>query len=168
LIAVFFVVAVTFACYSLAVAVEWHGFFIVSLLWVMVSSFLASKAVRDRDFAKKTTSRLVETDSEQLPDIMWACTKSPVYQIVVWSSAVFAVGTTLIFMWSWDEDNMEPVMKGFFSLCVFFGQGSTFHLGKLLHDRSDPIKARELQENIPFQVFKRSLTDQLIQWDHRL
>lgn len=152
MIAIFFVASVGFSVYSLASVVEWHGFYVVTLLWVSCSSLLASKAVRDRDFGKKFV-QLTESaeNTDGLIEILSFCVKSPVYQVVVWGSSAFAVGTTLVLMWSWDDETMELVMKGFFTLCVFFSQGSTFHLGKLMHDRADPIKSKELQEHYPFQ-----------------
>jgi len=151
-VGMFLFVAVGMSLYCMAVIVKWHGFYVLSLLWVSISAVLSSKAVRDRDFAKRSLLQLSEQNSEGGDEIMGVCSNSPEYQAVVWGSAAFAVGTTLVLLWSWEEDIMELTMKGFFTLCVFFSQGSTFHLGKLMHDRADPIKSKELQEHVPFQV----------------
>jgi len=145
----FFILAVTGATYSVARVVEWHSFYVLALAWVTASAIMTSKAVRDRDFATKF---ILRPEAASQLDIVWICSGSHVYQIVVWISAVFAVATTLISMWTWETESMKLEMKGFFFLCVFFAQGSTFHLGKLMHDRADPLKARELRKHIPFQI----------------
>merc|ERR1719152_135352 len=55
-------------------------------------------------------------------------------------------------MWTWEEDVMVVERKGFISVCVLWCEASFFHFAKLVRDRADPLKARELRTQCAFQA----------------
>merc|ERR1719401_898620 len=55
-------------------------------------------------------------------------------------------------MWSWSSDILAVERKGYISGMVLWCLFSSFHLAKLVRDRGDPIKAKELKTQVPFQV----------------
>jgi len=155
LVACLFTLAVVLVIYCLEVVIDWHGFYVISSLWVMFSAVMLSKAVRDRDFANKSLQHPVQDvqgHSEHLLHVVATCRDSLVDRVLTWFSAVLAVSMTLGFMWTWDSESMMIIIKAFMTLCTFWSEGSTFHLAKLLHDRADPNKKRELREQLGFQI----------------
>jgi hypothetical protein len=74
------------------------------------------------------------------------------YRVLVVVSALLALGVMLGLMWSWGSNIMAIERKGFVSVCVLWCEVSAFHLCKLIRDRADPIKSRELRTQLPFQL----------------
>jgi len=151
----FFVAAFGFSVYSLVTSVavvEWQGFYGMSVLWATVSTLCLSKAVRDRSDAQIWRNHLGEVQEAHLSGILRACQGTLEYQICVWISAVVAVGLMLGLMWTWGAEVMAIERKGFISVCVLWCEVSSFHLAKLIRDRSNAEKAKELRQQIPFQV----------------
>lgn len=151
----FFVAAFGLAIYSLVnsvAVVEWQGFYGIAVLWATVSTLCLSKAVRDRNDVHIWRNSPAELHEAQLPGILRACQGTLEYQICVWMSAVAAVGLMLGLMWTWGADVMAIERKGFISVCVLWCEGSFFHLAKLIRDRANVEKAKELRQQLPFQV----------------
>merc|ERR1712183_1191331 len=117
-----------------------------------VSTLCLSKAVRDRNDAAISLNVPIEQKPERLPDILRICQGTLEYQALVWTSAVVAVAAMLGLMWTWEADSFAIERKGFITVCVLWCEASSFHFAKLVRDRADPVKAKELKKQIPFQV----------------
>jgi hypothetical protein len=152
----FFIVALGLSIYSLARSVsgvvEWQGFYAMSLLWTTVSALCLSKAVRDRNDAGIFAKLPVESQAEQFPDVLRICNGTLEYKVFVWMSALASLGAMLGIMWTWDAEVMAVERKGFVSVCVLWCEASSFHLAKLVRDRADPMKSKELRTQLPFQA----------------
>jgi len=151
----FFLAALGLSLYSLVTNVEileWQGFYAMSVLWGTVSALCLSKAVRDRNDANISSELPLETRKARLPEILRVCRGTVEYKIFVWMSALFAVGLMLGLMWTWDAEVMVVERKGFVSVCVLWCEASSFHLAKLVRDRNDPMKAKELKAQFAFQI----------------
>merc|ERR1711972_901688 len=72
--------------------------------------------------------------------------------VLVWGSALLSVLLMLGTMWSWSSDVLAMERKGYYSGMVLWSLVSSFHLAKLVRDRGDPIKRKELQNQIPYQL----------------
>lgn len=154
-VVVLFIVALGLAIYSCVTNVEiteWQGFYAISILWATVSALCLAKAVRDRNDATILSKLPVEEHQGHLPSILRTCRGTIEYQIFVWVSALVAVGMMLGLMWTWDAEIMAIERKGFISVCVLWCEVSSFHLAKLVRDRADPLKAKELRRQLPFQI----------------
>lgn len=155
-VVVLFIVALGLSIYSLIRSVrgmvEWQGFYAMSLLWTTVSALCLSKAVRDRNDASIFAKVPIESQEEHFPGVLRVCHGTLEYKIFVWMSAVAAVGAMLGIMWTWDAEVMAIERKGFVSVCVLWCEVSSFHLAKLVRDRADPIKSKELRMQLPFQA----------------
>jgi hypothetical protein len=152
----FFILAFGLSVYSLATSVatlvEWRGFYAMSLLWSTVSALCLSKAVRDRSDSSISAKLPVESQAAHLPELLQICKATIEYKIFVWASALLAVGAMLGIVWTWDAEVMAIERKGFITTCVLWCEVSSFHLAKLVRDRADPLRAKELRLQLPFQV----------------
>merc|ERR1712224_281817 len=124
----------------------------MSLLWSTVSALCLSKAVRDRSDAAIATKLAAESHQDNLHEMLDRCKGTLEYRVFVWISAVVAVALMLGMMWTWEEEIMVLERKGFISVCVLWCEASFFHLAKLVRDRADPDKAKELQPQRAFQA----------------
>merc|ERR1712232_355072 len=55
-------------------------------------------------------------------------------------------------MWSWNENILVAERKGYFTGMVLFSLMGSFHLAKLVRDRADPIKSKDLERQLPYQA----------------
>merc|ERR1712046_62995 len=116
-----------------------------SIVWVTVSALCLSKAVRDRSDAIISSQLGPELHQSHLPRILRICKGTVEFKVFVWASAFVAIGMMLGLMWTWDAETMAIERKGFISVCVLWSEVSSFHLAKLVRDRMDAIKAKELR-----------------------
>merc|ERR1712046_244993 len=71
---------------------------------------------------------------------------------MLWLSAFLSVSLMLGIMWSWSDKILVVERKAYFSGMILWSLVSSFHLAKLVRDRADPVKSKELKTQIPFQV----------------
>merc|ERR1711903_386460 len=88
----------------------------------------------------------------RLQHILSTCSGTMELRAALWFGAVASVLLMLGTMWSWSEDVLAAERKGYFSGMVVFSLVSSFHLAKLVRDRADPIKMKELNNQIPYQA----------------
>jgi len=150
----FFLAAFGLSIYSLVNSVseiEWRGFFAMSVMWTTVSTLCLSKSVRDRNDAMISSKLPLEEHEARLPELLRMAKGTLEYKVLVWISAVLAVSLMLGLMWTWESDILAIERKGFITVCVLWCEASCFHLAKLVRDRADPEKAKELRQQLPFQ-----------------
>merc|ERR1712187_1048956 len=152
----FFLVSLAIAVYSLArlrIKREWYGFAALSFLWVLVASLCLAKSVRDRQDTRNWESTAPEKRVGQLQHILSICSGTLEYQVLVWASFPVAAILTLTWIWIGFPLTELPVeRKGFLTIALVFNAISCFHMAKLVRDRAIQAKARELAQQLPFQV----------------
>eukprot|EP00931_Biecheleriopsis_adriatica_P095743 TRINITY_DN69356_c0_g1_i1.p1 TRINITY_DN69356_c0_g1~~TRINITY_DN69356_c0_g1_i1.p1 ORF type:complete len:344 (+),score=59.51 TRINITY_DN69356_c0_g1_i1:142-1032(+) len=141
-----------YACFDVVQIEEWRGFYGISLLWVTISALCLSKAVRDRADAQRSSELPAEAHEVQFALISRACSGSLEYRVLVVACALLGLGVMLGLMWRWDNETMAIERKGFISVCVLWCEVSAFHLCKLIRDRADRNKTKELRQQLPFQL----------------
>lgn len=152
---VFFGLAMVCAVYSLIIisdGKEWRAFFAMMILWLTLNAFCLSKAVRDRQEADDFVVLELGIKRRRLQYIWGMCMGTLEYKLMLWISTLASVGVMLGTMWSWSNEILALERKGYVSGMVLWCLFSSFHLAKLVRDRGDPIKAKELQSQLPFQM----------------
>eukprot|EP00747_Dinoflagellata_sp_TGD_P143317 gnl/TRDRNA2_/TRDRNA2_176372_c0_seq2.p1 gnl/TRDRNA2_/TRDRNA2_176372_c0~~gnl/TRDRNA2_/TRDRNA2_176372_c0_seq2.p1 ORF type:complete len:365 (-),score=55.71 gnl/TRDRNA2_/TRDRNA2_176372_c0_seq2:148-1242(-) len=147
--------ALAFSIYSLlkiSYLAELRGVFAMLILWVTCNALCLSKAVRDRHDAREWSKYPVEQQGAHLQDLLKIARGTIEYRVVVAVSAVAAVVTMLGLMWSWSSEVLVIERKGFITACVLWCEVSSFHTAKLVRDRMDPLKAKELSEQKAYQL----------------
>jgi hypothetical protein len=152
----FFLVSLILAMYSLVslrVKQEWYGFAGLSFLWVLVTSLCLAKSVRDRQDAGTWAASPPDVRGKQLQHILGVCSGTLEYKALVWASFPIAAAVTLAWTWlGFAEAELPVERKGFLTLAVVFNAISCFHLAKLVRDKANKAKAKELAQQLPFQV----------------
>jgi len=151
----FFVLALICATYSLIVSStvpEWRAFFAMAIVWIMLSVLCLSRAIRDRHEAQSCESLPAEAQELRLQHIYSTCRGTLEFVVLVWGSALISVALMLGTMWSWSSDVLAVERKGYFSGMILWSWVSAFHLAKLVRDRADPVKLKELSRQIPYQA----------------
>merc|ERR1719424_1637502 len=151
-IAVFFVMAVGFAAYVLFEVAEWQDFYALTTVWVTVSAIVTSKTIRDRGFANRYSQLSLDGHSEHVMELASLCRDSLAFHLFMIVTGVLSVLIGVGGVWMFDKNDISLVIKLFLTLCYFWCLGSVVHVGKLLHERADPAKAREMSEQIGFQI----------------
>lgn len=154
-VAIMFIIALglaIYACFDIVEIEEWRGFYALALLWATISALCLSKAVRDRADAQRSSALPVGAHEAQFSLISKACSGSLEYRVLVVASALLGLGVMLGLMWRWDAETMAIERKGFISVCILWCEVSAFHLCKLIRDRADRNKNKELRQQLPFQV----------------
>merc|ERR1712139_293395 len=128
------------------------GAFAMLILWVTCNALCLSKAVRDRHDAEQWSKYPIEQQAAHLQDLLKIARGTIEYRVVVGVSALAAVVTMLSLMWSWSSEVLAIERKGFITACVLWCEGSSFHLAKLVRDRMDPLKAKELADQQAYQA----------------
>jgi hypothetical protein len=154
-VAGFFLLSLIGAIYALArirVQREWYGFAGLGLLWVLVAALCVQKSMRDRRDADNYSAMPLEKHDEQLPHLIEMCTGTPEYRALVWSTFPVALLLTLGWTWLGFPGSQLPVeRKGFLSIALIFNAVSCFHVAKLVRDRANPAKNKELAQQFAFQ-----------------
>lgn len=152
-VALFFVIALGFALeilHTMPAVIEWRCLFLVALLWAAVSAMCLSKAVRDRADSHRYAELGPEHHSESLSDMHALIHGTVEYRVVVWLAATSALLLLLGLVWSWNSLAIER--KGFVTVAALWCETSCFHFAKLVRDRGDPARAKDLNLQLPYQA----------------
>lgn len=151
----FFVLALVCSFYSLvalAISPEWQAFFAMIILWLMLNVLCLSKAIRDRHEASTFGGLPLHSQASRLQHIWAMSNGTKEYMAMLWLSAIASVSLMLGIMWSWSDQILVVERKAYISGMILWSLVSSFHLAKLVRDRADPLKSKELKTQLPFQV----------------
>jgi len=130
----------------------WRSFLSMDLIWVTVSTMCLSKVVRDRDDAQSFLGVPPDEQERGLTNMATIIKGTVMYKLFVWFAALSSISMMLGLMWSWPAQTLKIQYKELISVCMLWCEYSAFHFAKLMRDREDSVKARELKRQIPFQL----------------
>jgi hypothetical protein len=139
---------------------DWWGFFLMSILWIVVCNHSAGKDRKDRKVAKQLKEEPPNSRSEAMQTITKRIEGNAEYQILLWTSAVASLSAVLLWMWALDG-GVESTDKALFSMAVLFCVSMCFYFSKLMRDKADLGKSRivtpAMKKTVPYQVLSVAL-----------
>lgn len=151
----FFILAIVCSFYSLvglAITPEWQAYFAMIIVWIVLNVLCLSKAIRDRHEASRFSGMPLHSQQSRLQHILAMCNGTKEYRAMLWLSTLLSVSLMLGIMWSWSDQILVIERKAYVSGMILWSLVSSFHLAKLVRDRADPVKSKELKTQMPFQV----------------
>jgi len=154
-VVVFFLGAVACVVHSLftiKVSEQWRGTLVLTMLWIMTSSLCLAKTVRDQRDSALWDQLAEENRSKHVERIVAAAAGSTPYKVLVWVSVLVSISLSMVWLWGGPEYAEMPVAsKGLVTVCFPFLAVCSFHLAKLVRDRADPVKKKDLDRQLPYQ-----------------
>merc|ERR1712093_900435 len=138
---------------TIEVTDQWRGTLTLAMLWIMTSSLCLAKTVRDQRDAWLWDQIAEENRANHVERIAAAAAGSLPYKLLVWLSVIVSFALSMGWLWFGPEYGDVPTAsKGLVSICYPFCAVCAFHLAKLVRDRADPVKKKDLDRQIPFQI----------------
>jgi hypothetical protein len=146
------VACVVHSLFTIQVSEQWRGTLVLAMLWIMTSSLCLAKTVRDQRDASLWDQLPPESRCNHVERIVAAAGGSLPYKVLVWTSVLVSLALSMVWLWLGPEYADLPVSsKGLISVCYPFCAVCAFHLAKLVRDRADPAKKKDLDRQLPYQ-----------------
>jgi len=146
------VACVVHSLFAIDVNDQWRGTLTLSMLWIMTSSLCLAKTVRDQRDSWLWDQLPEEKRAMHVERIAIAAAGSLPYKLLVWASVLISISLSMVWLWAGPEyKDMPTATKGLMTLCFPFCAVCAFHLAKLVRDRADPVKKKDLDRQLPYQ-----------------
>lgn len=137
---------------TIQVSEQWRGTLVLAMLWIMTSSLCLAKTVRDQRDSWLWDQLAEENRSKHVERIVAAAAGSLPYKVLVWTSVLVSFALSMVWLWGGPEYKEMPFgSKGLVTVFYPFLAVCAFHLAKLVRDRADPVKKKDLDRQVPYQ-----------------